>query len=238
MSTSLIVRGILAVIVGIIALAWPSVTVLALVILFAVYAFMAAGLQAARAFSSRQAGPVFGHLLLGLVDLAAGVIALAWPGPTALVLVLIVGVWAIVAGMAEIAAAFGHGEAAGTRALFSLGGLITVAFGVVLCARPGIGAVTWATRPCRRPGSSARTYPAKEREVLNMNSAVYHASFYPCAVDNACRGARAVGGSASANGGGVAFFAHVGGFVFGLVVTWLLVRAGQVAPQEPERSIA
>ena len=111
LSTSLIVRGILAVIVGIIALAWPSVTVLALVILFAVYAFMAAGLQAARAFSSRQAGPVFGHLLLGLVDLAAGVIALAWPGPTALVLVLIVGVWAIVAGLAEIAAAFVHGEA-------------------------------------------------------------------------------------------------------------------------------
>jgi membrane associated rhomboid family serine protease len=44
--------------------------------------------------------------------------------------------------------------------------------------------------------------------------------------------------SASANGGGVVFFAHVGGFVFGLVVTWLLARAGQVAPQELERSIA
>jgi membrane associated rhomboid family serine protease len=44
--------------------------------------------------------------------------------------------------------------------------------------------------------------------------------------------------SASANGGGVAFFAHVGGFVFGLVVTWLLTRAGQVAPQELERSSA
>ena len=45
LSTSLIARGILAVIIGVIALAWPSVTVLALVILFAVYAFMAAGLQ-------------------------------------------------------------------------------------------------------------------------------------------------------------------------------------------------
>ena len=110
LSTSLITRGILAVVVGIIALAWPSVTVLALVILFAIYAFMAAGLQAMRAFSSRKAGPVLGHLLLGLVDLAAGVIALAWPGPTALVLVLIVGVWAIIAGLAEIAAAFVHGQ--------------------------------------------------------------------------------------------------------------------------------
>jgi uncharacterized membrane protein HdeD (DUF308 family) len=144
LSTSLMVRGVLAVAVGIIALAWPQVTVLALVILFAVYAFIAAGLQAMRAFSSRTAGPVFGHLLLGLVDLAAGVIALVWPGPTALVLVLIVASWAVVAGVFEIAAAFGHGEPAGTRALLILGGLVSIAFGIVLFARPGVGAVTLA----------------------------------------------------------------------------------------------
>jgi uncharacterized membrane protein HdeD (DUF308 family) len=144
LSTSLILRGLLAVAVGIIALAWPQVTVLALVIVFAVYAFIAAGLQAVHAFSSRTAGPVFGHLLLGLVDLAAGVIALAWPGPTALVLVLIVGIWAVIAGVAEIAAAFAAGEPAGTRALFILAGLISVAFGVVLCARPHTGAITLA----------------------------------------------------------------------------------------------
>ena len=79
-----------------------------------------------------------------LVDLAAGVIALAWPGPTALVLVLIVGIWAITAGVMEIAAAFAAGEPAGTRALFILGGLVSIAFGVVLFARPGVGAVTLA----------------------------------------------------------------------------------------------
>ena len=143
-STPQIARGILALITGITALAWPSATVLALVILFAVYAFIAAGLQAARAFSSRKAGPVLGHLLLGLADLAAGVIALAWPGPTALVLVLIVGVWAITAGLVEFSAAFASGEPAGTRVMFILGGLVTVAFGVVLCARPGLGAITLA----------------------------------------------------------------------------------------------
>jgi len=132
------------VVVGIIALAWPGVTVLALVIVFAVYAFIAAGLQAARAFSSRTAGPVIGHLLLGLADLAAGIVALVWPGPTALVLVLIVGVWAVIAGLAEFCAAFGSGEPAGTRAVLILGGLATIAFGVVLCARPGLGAVTLA----------------------------------------------------------------------------------------------
>src|ERR1700759_5821247 len=95
-STYLILLGILAVIVGIIAIAWPGVTILALVILFAIYAFMAAGLQGARAFGSRRAGPVVGHLLLGLIDLAAGVVALVWPEPTAFVLGIVVAGWALV----------------------------------------------------------------------------------------------------------------------------------------------
>jgi uncharacterized membrane protein HdeD (DUF308 family) len=144
LSTSLIVRGVLALAVGIMALAWPGVTVFALVIVFAVYAFIAAGLQATRAFSSPAAGPVAGHLLLGLADLAAGVVALVWPGPTALVLVLIVGSWAVAGGLLEIFAAFRSGEPAGTRAMLILGGLVSVAFGAVLFARPAMGAITLA----------------------------------------------------------------------------------------------
>jgi uncharacterized membrane protein HdeD (DUF308 family) len=143
-STSLILLGMLAIVVGIVALAWPGVTILALVILFAVYAFIAAGLQAARAFRSVRVGPVFGHLLLALIDLGAGVIALAWPGPTALVLVLVVAIWALMAGFMEIFTAFGRGETAGTRTMFIVGGLISIAFGVVLFSWPGLGAVTLA----------------------------------------------------------------------------------------------
>jgi uncharacterized membrane protein HdeD (DUF308 family) len=115
-----------------------------LVILFSVYAFTAAGLQAVRVFSSATGGPVFGHLLLGLPDLAAGVIALAWPAATVLVLVLIVAIWAFTGGFLEIFAAFRSGEMAGTRALFIVSGLVSIAFGVVLFARPGVGAVTLA----------------------------------------------------------------------------------------------
>jgi uncharacterized membrane protein HdeD (DUF308 family) len=143
-STSLILLGILAVIVGILAIAWPGVTILALVILFAVYAFIDAGLQATRAFTSRTAGPLFGHLLLGLISLAAGVVALVWPAPTAFVLVIVVAVWALVGGLAEVFAGFQSGESAGTRAMFILSGLVSVAFGVLLFARPGVGAVTLA----------------------------------------------------------------------------------------------
>jgi uncharacterized membrane protein HdeD (DUF308 family) len=144
LSTSLILRGILALTIGVMALVWPGITILALVGLFAVYTFMASALEALRALSSRTAGPVSGHLLAGLIDLAAGVVALAWPGPTALVLVLIVASWAVIAGLMEVSAAFRGSTPAGIRALFILGGLVSVPFGVVLFAHPGVGAITLA----------------------------------------------------------------------------------------------
>lgn len=110
--------------------------------LFAVYAFIGAGFQAMQAFGSVTVGPVFGHLLLGLIDLAAGVIAMVWPGPTALVLV--VAIWAFTGGFLEIFAAFRSGETAGAGALFIVAGLVSAAFGVVLFSRPGVGVVTLA----------------------------------------------------------------------------------------------
>jgi uncharacterized membrane protein HdeD (DUF308 family) len=144
LSTSLILRGVLAIIVGIIAIAWPGVTVLALVILFAIYAFIDAGLQASRAFTSASAGPVLWHLVQALVGVAAGLVALLWPDITALALTLVVAVWAFAAGFLEIWAAFADGEKAGTRAMFIIGGLLSIAFGVVLSSRPDVGAVTLA----------------------------------------------------------------------------------------------
>jgi uncharacterized membrane protein HdeD (DUF308 family) len=143
-TSSSVLLGILAIIVGLMALVWPGVTVLALVLLFALYAFAAAGMQAMHAFSSRTAGPVIGHLVLALLDFAAGLFVVAWPGPTALVLLLIVGIWAVVGGTFEFLAAFRAGEPASLRTLLTLGGLVSVAFGVVILARPGIGALTLA----------------------------------------------------------------------------------------------
>jgi uncharacterized membrane protein HdeD (DUF308 family) len=72
------------------------------------------------------------------------VIALAWPGATALVLVLLVASWAIVTGIIELVIGLRAGESAGTRTVFVLGGLVSIAFGVVLCARPQMGAITLA----------------------------------------------------------------------------------------------
>jgi uncharacterized membrane protein HdeD (DUF308 family) len=143
-STSLLLSGLLGLIVGVIAVVWPGITVAALVIVFAVYAFIAAGLQATRGFGSRKAGSVAGHLLLAILDLAAGIVALVWPGITALALVLVVAVWAVVAGVVEVVLAFSVHEPAGYRALLGITGVISVALGVAFAIRPDIGAVTIA----------------------------------------------------------------------------------------------
>lgn len=145
LSTSLLWRGLLAVGVGIVSVAWPSITVGAFVILFAVYAFVAAISDAVRAFSSDKAGPVAGYLLLALLSAAAGVVALVWPGITALALVIWVGAWALTTGALEAALAFRKGEAAGERAGWLPSGLVSIALAVVLFIRPDIGAVSLAT---------------------------------------------------------------------------------------------
>src|ERR687886_1166005 len=144
-SSSLLWRGILAVAIGVVSVAWPHITVNAFVILFAVYAFMSAAADAVRAFGSRDAGPVAGYLLLALLSLAAGIVALVWPGITALVLVLWIAAWAVVTGVVEVAMAFREGQAAGTRAMWSLSGLVSIALGAVLFIHPDIGAASLAT---------------------------------------------------------------------------------------------
>ena len=145
LSTSLLWRGLLAVGVGIVSVAWPDITVGAFVILFAIFAFVAAIADATRAFSSDKAGPVAGYLFLALLSAAAGVVALVWPGPTALVLTIWVGAWALITGIVEVVLAFQQGETAGERAGWALTGLVSIALAVVLFIRPDIGALSLAT---------------------------------------------------------------------------------------------
>jgi len=145
LSTSLLWRGLLAVAVGIVSVAWPGITVGAFVVLFAVYAFIAAVTDTMWAFSSDKAGPVAGYLILALLSAGAGVAALVWPGITALALVIWIGAWALVSGIVEAGLAVRQGESAGERAGWMLTGLVSIALAVVLFIRPDVGAVSLAT---------------------------------------------------------------------------------------------
>jgi uncharacterized membrane protein HdeD (DUF308 family) len=103
-------RGLLAIVVGVIAVAWPGITVGAFVILFAVYAFLAAGMEAMRAFQSEAAGSVAGDGLTGLISLGlTGLISLALglvfalgPDVTVVTVAELYGLFSIVAGISSL----------------------------------------------------------------------------------------------------------------------------------------
>jgi uncharacterized membrane protein HdeD (DUF308 family) len=138
-------RGALAVVIGVIAVIWPGITLGAFVTLFAVYALLAAGVDTIRAFSGSRAGPLLGYLLLAVISVAAAIVALAWPGITVLVLTIWVALWAAATGFSELYLAFGPGEAAGERLMWTLTGLVSIVFAFVLVVRPIAGAIALAT---------------------------------------------------------------------------------------------
>jgi uncharacterized membrane protein HdeD (DUF308 family) len=100
----LVLRGTCAIVFGVFALAWPGVTVGALLLLGA-YAFADGVLAVVAALSGRASTPWGVLLLEGLVGLGAAAAALLFPGVTAIVLLYLIAFWAILTGIVEIAAA-------------------------------------------------------------------------------------------------------------------------------------
>ena len=101
-----LLRGVLAVIFGLYALFAPASALLALVFVYGFYAIMDGVAALVVGFRHRGTSHWGWHVAQGVVSLLAGVIALFWPGPTVLALVLIIAVWSIVLGVTQIVEAF------------------------------------------------------------------------------------------------------------------------------------
>jgi uncharacterized membrane protein HdeD (DUF308 family) len=133
-------RGGVALILGIVFVVWPGITIGTAVVLFAVYCIVDAGVQLGNVFGDDESGGQrVLRLLLGLLDIAAAAVAVIYPGPTAGVLVIVIGVWAIVSGFAELYGAFSL-----SSGWLGLTGILSIAAGIVLVAWPDIGAVSLA----------------------------------------------------------------------------------------------
>ncbi len=103
---TLALRGLFAVLFGIMAFAWPGITLGALVLLYGAYAFADGVLAIAAALVGRTVGvPWWALLIEGLAGIGVGIITLLWPGITALVLLYLIAFWAVVTGVFEIVAA-------------------------------------------------------------------------------------------------------------------------------------
>jgi uncharacterized membrane protein HdeD (DUF308 family) len=137
-----LLRGVAAVVFGVLAIVLPGITLTALAILFGVYALVDAVGSFMSAFQHREdAGHRGLHVLEGLVALVVGAIAIIWPGITALALVVLIGIWAVATGIAEIAAAIRLRRVITNEWLLGLSGVLSIVAGVVIFVWPNAGAV-------------------------------------------------------------------------------------------------
>ncbi len=126
-------RGLLAVIFGLIALLAPGIALLAFIYVFAAYALVDGGIAVITAIQERELLYRWGWILFeGILRILVGIIAFANPALTALVLLYLIAAWAIVTGIMEIVAAFAIREFVSREWVLALAGIVSVAFGILL----------------------------------------------------------------------------------------------------------
>ena len=141
---TLALRGLAAVLFGILAYVWPDITFTVLVLFFGAYALWDGMFALIGAF--RTSGDRRWMLILGgLVGIAAGIVTFVWPGAATLAILTIIAAWAIVTGIFEIIAAIRLREEIEGEWLMLFSGLLSVLFGIALVIWPvaGLVAVTW-----------------------------------------------------------------------------------------------
>jgi uncharacterized membrane protein HdeD (DUF308 family) len=136
------VRGLAAVVFGILAFVWPGLTVGVLILFFGVFVFADGLLTVIGAIRTRaQNDRWWAYLLEGLAGVAIGVLTFTWPQVTGLILLYFIAIWALATGLMEILAAIRlRKEIEGEWALI-VSGLASVIFGLILAFRPGAGAL-------------------------------------------------------------------------------------------------
>ena len=138
----LALRGLAAVIFGLLAFAWPGITLLSLIILFGAFALINGVLSLAVAAKAPKGYRRFGSLVLGgILGIIGGIITFFWPGLTAIGLLIVISAWAIATGITEIVAAIKLRKEINHEWLLIIAGLLSVAFGVLLALAPGPGAL-------------------------------------------------------------------------------------------------
>jgi uncharacterized membrane protein HdeD (DUF308 family) len=142
---SLLIRGLIAIVVGLIALMFPGITVGSLVILFGAYALLDGIMGMAGALRASRSHERWGWLLFeGAAGIVAAAVTILWPAITTLALVYLIGGWALVTGLLEIAAAIQLRRYIPGEWLLILSGLASIAFGIFVAVVPLAGALAIA----------------------------------------------------------------------------------------------
>lgn len=139
---ALALRGVFAIIFGLIALINPGLTLFALVFLFGAYSLVDGVFGVAAAVRAAEAHNRWGWLLVeGIAGIVAGIVAFVVPGITAIVLLYLIAAWALVTGVFELIAGFRLRGHLANEWLLLLSGAASIILGVLLIVRPGAGAL-------------------------------------------------------------------------------------------------
>ena len=137
---TVVLRGVLALLIGVATLIWPDLTLAVLIILFGVYALIDGLLSWVELLARRpNPRPRWVRFLSGLLGVVAGLIALFWPGITSLALLWLIATWAILRGILEITVAVTLRRHLQNTWLLILAGVLSVILGVIYFIFPGAG---------------------------------------------------------------------------------------------------
>jgi uncharacterized membrane protein HdeD (DUF308 family) len=146
-----LLRGLAAVVFGVVALVWPGLTLVTLVMLYAAYALVDGIVALAAGIAGRTTSVSRWWLVaVGMFGIAAGIVTFVWPGITALLLLYFIAAWAVATGVFQIIGAIQLRKEIEGEWFLILQGVLAVVFGLVMFVMPGAGALAliWVLAAC------------------------------------------------------------------------------------------
>jgi uncharacterized membrane protein HdeD (DUF308 family) len=134
-----LLRGLSAIALGVLAFVWPTLTFVTLVLVFGIYVLADGVLALVGALTGRAHLSRWWLLVLGLAGLAAGAVTLIQPGLAAAALLIVIGAWAIAAGVMQVIGAIQLRKELENEWLLILGGVCSILFGGIMFLQPVLG---------------------------------------------------------------------------------------------------
>ena len=141
----LLLRGIAAIMFGILAFAWPGITLVTMVLFWGAFMLIDGVLALLNAIMGHDKGSRWWLALIGVAGIAAGILVFAQPGVAIVVLLMFIAAWSIVLGVFQIIGAIRLRKEIDNEWMLIVGGVLSVLFGAVLVIAPlaGILALVW-----------------------------------------------------------------------------------------------
>jgi uncharacterized membrane protein HdeD (DUF308 family) len=136
----LVLRGVAAILFGVLAYVVPGITLASLVLLFGAYAIVD-GIFTLASSRSRGQRPLWAIVLHGIAGIGAGLVTFFWPGITAVALLITISTWAIITGVLEVVAAIRLRKEIKNEWLLGISGALSVAFGIAMWVWPAASAL-------------------------------------------------------------------------------------------------